>query len=111
MPFAILVSSLATLLMVLGPSAMVEGQLDPSVAKAVNGCHKAATTATGSYTAATYKSFKTCIDAVFTCVQLKQLDADCIPKATAKCSKEAVKRDTLAAKLRTAIEKKCMGSK
>jgi len=80
---------------------------DPATAKAVDNCHKAVTGAAGAYVAATYKSFKSCVDAVFSCVQLKQSDSACLTKATGKCDKEATKRDALAAKLTAAIEKKC----
>ena len=73
-----LVWSLAALSIVLGPARPAVAQLDPIAAKAANNCHKAVTTAVASYSAATYKSFKTCIDAVFACVQLKQGDAGCI---------------------------------
>jgi len=97
-----------SLLLGLRPAAAQLGVPDAGAAKAVNACHKAVTAATASYAAATYKSFKTCADTTFVCVQLKPFDAKCLPKATEKCAKEAAKRDgSFAAKLRTAVEKKC----
>ncbi len=105
-PFPLLVTLLLTFGLVRPVGAQV-GVLDPVAAKAVNTCHKATTAAVASYQTATYKSFKTCLDAVFVCVQLKWFDAACVPKATTKCAKEVAKRDKIATKLRTAIDKRC----
>jgi hypothetical protein len=111
MSFALPLSRLVVVLLVLGavrPAGAQLAVLDPAAAKAVNACHKTATGAAGSYFASTYKSFKSCVDAVFICVQLKQFDAARMADLELRMwQKESVKRDVLAAKLRTAVEKKC----
>jgi len=107
MSFAILVSSLVALSFVLSPARPAAAQLDPTAAKAVNNCHKAVTTAVASYSAATYKSFKTCIEAVFTCVQTKPNDESCVKKAGGACTKAVGALPKLTASFTATIAKAC----
>ncbi|HEY2387755.1 MAG TPA: hypothetical protein VGK30_12400 [Candidatus Binatia bacterium] len=83
---------------------------DPAVAKVIAKCHSATTKAQNAYGAVAAKSYKSCLDAVYACVQQKPGDVGCLSKATFTCDKALAKVDTAATTLRVAIEKACGAS-
>lgn len=80
---------------------------DPAVAKAITKCHAGTTKAQNAYGAVAAKAYKSCLDAVYSCTQLKPNDVGCLAKATFTCDKTLAKVDTAATSLRVAIEKAC----
>ena len=80
------------------------------MAKVIAKCHSATTKAQNAYGAVAAKAYKSCLDAVYACVQLKPGDIGCLSKATFTCDKSLAKVDSAATTLRVAIEKACGAS-
>ncbi len=80
---------------------------DPKVAKTIAKCQATTTKAQTAYASVTIKAYKACLDALYSCTQLKPDDVGCLSKATFGCDKRLAKVDAAATSLRITIEKAC----
>ncbi len=91
-----------------GTGGGAAGSVD--LGKTLEKCAGAVKKAGRAFAAARLRGFAACAQKVFTCVQRKQEDPDCIAKASKSCIASIGKANAAAAKVAPAIEKRCSGT-